>query len=167
MKNLELYLNKVSNELTLLRKSLTSVEEKKGKTLSKILNTLSKAKQKEKQIRKVCPFCQQDVNGRVRNILKKKGILVLEEFQLKVLLTLGDIAKLDSLKWPDNFKYHHYYWDGYGSCFDDVYKILRLDGVKAVSTEKAHKRSTKRGRPKVTGLEGALKIGKEVSSDGL
>ena len=74
-KNLELYLSKVSNELSLLRKSLTAVEEAKGKTLAKILNTISQAKEREKRERKikVCPFCQRDVQKRVRNILKKKG----------------------------------------------------------------------------------------------
>jgi hypothetical protein len=164
-KNLELYLSKVSNELSLLRKSLTAVEEEKGKTLARILNTLSQAKQKENKEKKVCPFCQQDVQKRVRNILKKKGILVIEKFQLEVLRTLKEMAKLDTLHWPDNFKYHHYFWDGYGNCFDDVSKIIGLEGVKAVSAEKAPKRQRlmKRGRPIVTGLEGALEPIKEVS----
>ena len=72
-KNLEIYLKRIGDELNLLRESLITVRDERGKTLSKILSTLSHAKEKEKQEAKVCPLCQQDVRKRARGYAAERG----------------------------------------------------------------------------------------------
>ena len=101
-------------------------------------------------------------------MLQKEGRFVLKPLQIELLLALKGVAKLDALKWPGDFEYKHAFWRGYANCFEDVSKIIKLDAWRRCVTQNLEdspkrKRSTVRGRPKTKGLDGVLKLTKEVS----